>query len=385
MKRSYPVTSKRRELNRNKNYSNLKLVMDASIHIGSIDTELSKSGSHDVKDILKKSLKSPGVLALSAVTVLFLIVVTMEFGLGLGVKSFHLMVDSLHNVLNIIALAFSLVSTVVARVPKGERFTYGYSRLEIIAAFANCCFLIFLSLFLVFRGIHNSLESLNEEGGHNHDASSQRFDLLILFNAIRFVVNAVGIFALYKFSSLYPNLNQTFLTKLWNKFNVIKNKKDDQNTADSFSRQISSHHVNFHSVYIHFVIGLLVNGTFICIHCIEFLHETNFEILFAIIQLIYTIIKTKPIFFLTTDILLQALPQSHESEIDRLLMDLNRIKGLSKVNSSRYWALGPNHHVIHLDLTLDEQICKAYVEEEAQRILQGYFAEILIHSTFLAK
>jgi len=359
--------------------------MDTSLHIGKIDQEFSKSKPHGFKEILQKSVYSEGVLPLGAVTILFSVVVIMEFGVGLGVKSFHLMVDSLHNVLNIIALSFSLISTTVAQLPKGDRFTYGFSRLEIIASFANCCFLIFLSLFLVFRGLHNSLESLNEEGGHNHDSGAQRFDLLLLFNGVRFIVNAVGILALYKFSSLFPNQNQTVLTRLWNKFNKINHKKDDKNSPSSSSRQVSSHHVNFHSVYIHFVIGLIVSGTFVGIHCIEFLHEANFEILFAIAQLIYTIIKTKPIFLLTTDILLQALPQSHESEVERLLRDVNNIKGLSKVNSSRYWALSPNHHVIHLDLTLDDPASRTQVEEGARHVLQDYFTDILIHSTFAKK
>ena len=361
--------------------------MDINIQIKpSLASFSAKHKPFDLNLLLRSSLQSNGVPYLICLLILFLVSIIVEFGIGLTMKNFHLMVDSLHNFLNVLALAFSLVATVLSKMPNNQRFTYGYSRLEIIASFANCCFLVFLSLFLVFRGIHDVLESLNE-GGHNHESSPQQYDFLLTFNGIRLIINLLGCFSFCRFSSINSSQISSSPIGLFERwysiFNTKKYKKYEdisQTSVESFSHKGlgGSHHINFHSVYVHFLIGVFVTGTYISIHSIELLHETNFEVLFAICLLVYTIRKTKPIFTLATDILLQALPSSHEDKIEELLETISSIEGVKSVNSARYWALSPNYLIICLDLTLNTMLFKPQVENQTKEILQEYFTEILI-------
>jgi len=280
------------------------------------------------------------------------------------------MVDSLHNILNVIALAFSLVSTIIARMPKNQRFTYGYSRLEIISSFTNCCFLVFLSLFLVFRSIHDLLEALDEEGEHDHSKGFQRFDLLELFNLIRFCIHLVGIGATRGFSKQPSRKN----------FKEISQKNKEKKKDDDFIDN-DSHYVNFYTVYLHFIIGLYTTGAFVCLHYFEFLHKMNIEFFFMVALFVFTILKTKSVFLLATDIMLQGLPQPYDQEIGKLLEQITNIKGVLHISEVRYWSLDPTHMIIYLNMKITSQQKKSQIENEARSILKNNFSDILIEAS----
>lgn len=78
------------------------------------------------------------------------------------------MADALHNILNIVGLSFSLYAIVMSKAKATQRYTFGFSRLEVIAGFTNCCFLIFVAIFLFFRSIHTGLEHSDDDPKHSH-------------------------------------------------------------------------------------------------------------------------------------------------------------------------------------------------------------------------
>jgi len=351
-------------------------------------------------DIFPNKLKSINLKALSQqasqthgvpykvslfIVILFSVTVILEFLLGFGLRNFSLIVDSLHNILNLIALSFSLISTALSLLPENKRFTYGYSRLEMTAAFTNCCFLLFLSLFLALRGIHDLVESL-EGKSHNHLSEENKSDLLIVFNILRLIINLFGCLVFREFSLLYPenaSKSNEILKKVYKMLKLRNSNNQYAYQESSPHRPIqtncgpSSHYVNFHSIYIHFMVGLVITGTFASIYYIE--SFSKFKIILAFGLLVYTIIKTKPVLTLSSNILLQALPSSHEHEIDQLLDETSKIEGIIQMNETRYWALSPNNLIIYLDLTLESHLLKSQVELQANEILQGYFNEILIN------
>jgi len=335
---------------------------------------LSAFKTNDTKSFLLQTLQTKDTLHLLAIIFLLFSVITLEFSIGLFLGGFHLMVDGLHNILNVIALGFSLIATIIARMPKNQRFTYGYSRLEIISSFTNCCFLVFLSLFLVFRSVHDLLEALNEEGEHDHSTGFQRFDLLVVFNMGRFCIHLLGIKATREFSkqpskrNLQPEPKNTQVTK----------KDDDaikRNPCDG------SHYVNFYTVYLHFIIGLYTTGTFVCLHYFEFLHQMNIEFFFMVGLLVYTVLKTKDIFVLATDIMLQGIPQHYDRNIEKLLEQVKSLEGVEHISEVRYWSLNPDHLVIYLHIKIMSPNKKPRIEKEVKDILKNDFSEILIDIT----
>ena len=64
-----------------------------------------------------------------------------------------LLSDSLHNLSDTAAIALSYFANKVAQRPKNPRKTYGYKRIEILAAFINSAILLAISVFLIIEAI----------------------------------------------------------------------------------------------------------------------------------------------------------------------------------------------------------------------------------------
>jgi cobalt-zinc-cadmium efflux system protein len=68
-------------------------------------------------------------------------------------NSLALVADAGHMLTDVVAMALTLVAAWFAERPATERKTYGYYRLEILAAFANGIFLVVLSVLVIFEAI----------------------------------------------------------------------------------------------------------------------------------------------------------------------------------------------------------------------------------------
>lgn len=69
-----------------------------------------------------------------------------------------LIADSFHNAFHCIGLTISLVGMLYGEHPPSFAFSYGYDRHEVLAAFSNALFLIFLCLFVMFGALHRLFE-----------------------------------------------------------------------------------------------------------------------------------------------------------------------------------------------------------------------------------
>ncbi len=85
------------------------------------------------------------------IVVVFLAV---EIAGGLLSGSLALLADAGHMVSDAAALAMSLVALRIANRPADSKRSYGYKRLEVLAAFVNGCVLIAISLWIAIEAIH---------------------------------------------------------------------------------------------------------------------------------------------------------------------------------------------------------------------------------------
>ena len=74
-------------------------------------------------------------------------IVTFELIFGLMIQSMALISDAVHNLSDIAVMGLSYGAEKVARRPADESKTYGYRKIEFIAAFVNC---IVLSVVIAF-------------------------------------------------------------------------------------------------------------------------------------------------------------------------------------------------------------------------------------------
>merc|ERR1719421_1640187 len=70
------------------------------------------------------------------------------------------MIDGLHAIFHVLSFG---VSFLAMRLVTGEAaprpFSYGYDRVEVLAAFTNGCFLLFVVVFLAVHVVHGSFGS----------------------------------------------------------------------------------------------------------------------------------------------------------------------------------------------------------------------------------
>jgi cobalt-zinc-cadmium efflux system protein len=88
-----------------------------------------------------------------------------EIAAGLAASSLALLADAGHLLTDAAALGFALFASAMAARPAAGRWTYGYSRLEILAAQANGITLGLLALWVVWSAIHRLIDPRDVRGG----------------------------------------------------------------------------------------------------------------------------------------------------------------------------------------------------------------------------
>ena len=68
-------------------------------------------------------------------------------------NSLALLGDFIPYVSDVIALGFSLIALIFSSKKPNKKYTFGYVRLEIIAAFINGLMLLGISIYLIFEGL----------------------------------------------------------------------------------------------------------------------------------------------------------------------------------------------------------------------------------------
>ena len=72
---------------------------------------------------------------------------------GIFSGSLALIADALHNFSDMASLVIAFAARKIARRPADERMTFGYGRVEIVAALINYTTLIVIGLYLVYEAV----------------------------------------------------------------------------------------------------------------------------------------------------------------------------------------------------------------------------------------
>jgi cobalt-zinc-cadmium efflux system protein len=100
-------------------------------------------------------------------TALLLVVLLMAAEIAAGVigHSLALLADAGHLLTDAAALVFALVASAMAARPAAGRWTFGYSRLEILAAQTNGITLGLIALWVVWSAVHRLVDPQDVRGG----------------------------------------------------------------------------------------------------------------------------------------------------------------------------------------------------------------------------
>lgn len=258
------------------------------------------------------------------------LVMLAEFLGGWISGSLALLSDAGHMLTDVLAIALSLLAMRFALQPATEKKTYGFFRLEILAALINGITLILLSGYIFYEAYQRFLQPAQIKSG-----------LMIIVAVIGLLANLAGFFIL---------------------------------------KSSSKHSLNVRGAFLH-IIGDLLSSVAVVIggFLIKF---TGFYLIDPILSIVIGLVILKGAYDLvkeSVEILLEATPVGIEGrEVETAL---RTIDGVRTVHHLHIWSLSSGIHALSAHVQIDDQMTSQSdaLLEEIQELLEHKFG--ILHTT----
>jgi cobalt-zinc-cadmium efflux system protein len=232
------------------------------------------------------------------------VVMVAEIVGGLLSNSLALLGDAGHMLVDALALSISLIAIWIARRPADTAKTYGYHRVEIMAALTNGVILVLVAVFIFYRAYQRLLEPAEIDAA-----------LMMVIAAIGLVANLVGMLLLRGARHTSINIKAAF-------WHILGD------TISSF--------------------GVIVGGIIIAI--------TDWRIVDPIIAIVIgTIILWGAVRLVreSSDILLEAVPGHIQmEEVGQVMMN---IPGVRDVHDMHIWTITSGIYALSAHVLIDDQ------------------------------
>lgn len=255
------------------------------------------------------------------VTALNVLITIVEIIGGIMANSLALLSDALHNLSDTIAILLAYIAQKVSRRESNEYKTFGYKRIEILAAFFNAMLLIGISVFLVFEAIKRF-----------SDPEPIKGLLMFIVASAGLIFNLLAVLILKKHSGSSLNIRSAYLHLL----------------GDTLSS-----------------VAVIIGGILI-----YFFEIIWIDPLITILISIYIIKETWGIFKQSADILMQATPRG--IDVHSIIEDLENLEGIDNIHHVHIWGLSDNdfHFECHAELDRDLSVSEtSQIKVQIEKIL----------------
>ncbi|KAL7138608.1 hypothetical protein ABFS83_10G175100 [Erythranthe nasuta] len=249
---------------------------------------------------------------------------TAELFIGLFSGRIGLVSDAFHLTFGCGLLSFSLFAMAASGQRPDRTYTYGYKRLEVLSAFTNALFLLFMSFSLAVEALHAFIQ---DESEHKH--------YLIVSAVTNLLVNLIGIW----FFRNYARVNLAY------------RKAED---------------MNYHSVCLHVIADSIRSAGLILASWILSLGVKNAEVLCLGLVSFTVFMIVMPLFKASGGVLLQMAPPSvPSSALSKCRRQVSSREDVEEVSQARFWEVVPGHVVGSISLQvksgMDDQPILQYV------------------------
>ncbi len=277
----------------------------------------SSHGHHHGHDIKEKNLLVASFLNL--------IITVAEIVGGLISNSLALLSDAFHNLGDTFAVVLAYIANKIGKKSATEKKTFGYKRIEILAALLNAVVLIVITVFLFIEAYHRILSPEPVKG------------------LIMFIVATVGLFA--------------------NLAAVVLLKKD------------SDHNLNVRAAYLH-LLGDTISSVAVIIGAvlIYFFHIYWIDPLVTFLVGIYILKEAFVVLKEAVDILMQSTPST--IDIHEVVKEIEKVKEINNIHHIHAWKLDDQqiHFECHADLDNDLPLSQAdRIRLEIEKLLLNKF------------
>ncbi len=266
------------------------------------------------------------LIALS-ITILMMIVEVVG---GLLSNSLALLSDAGHMFTDNLALLLSFFAMKFATRPATEKKTFGFYRLEILAALLNGIVLVLISIYIMYQAYLRMIHPQPVEG-----------QLMLIVAIIGLVANVAGAFILFKHSHASLNIRGAYL-------HIV---------GDALSS-----------------IGVVIGGIII-IYAGWYLIDPILSIVISMIIIYgsWSLVRE------SVNILLESVP-SH-IDIDTVTAELEQVKGVREAYHIHIWAITSGVYSMSAHVLIDDQLisgCRNIIDE-IRELLSKKFK--ILHST----
>jgi cobalt-zinc-cadmium efflux system protein len=122
---------------------------------------------------------------------------------GILAGSLALIADAIHNLSDAISLVIAFAARKIARRPADDRMTFGYVRVEVVAALINYTTLIVIGLYLVYEAVFRFIEPTQVDGW-----------LTVIIAAVALVIDLATAALTWRLSKESINIRAAFLHNL---------------------------------------------------------------------------------------------------------------------------------------------------------------------------
>ena len=301
------------------------------IHSSSHDHDHDHNHDHDHAHGHEKIRTSAGgqrdlLIALS-ITVLMMIAEVVG---GLLSNSLALLSDAGHMFTDNLALLLSFFAMKFATMPATEKKTFGFYRLEILAALLNGIVLVLISIYIMYQAYLRMIHPQPVEG-----------QLMLIVAIIGLVANVAGAFFLFKHSHASLNIRGAYL-------HIV---------GDALSS-----------------VGVVIGGIII-IYFGWYLIDPILSIIISMIIIYgsWSLVKE------SVNILLESVP-SH-LDIDTVTAEIAQVKGVREAYHIHIWAITSGVYSMSAHVLIDDQLvsgCRNIIDEIRELLLNKFN---ILHST----
>lgn len=259
---------------------------------------------------------------------------TAELFIGLLSGRVGLVSDAFHLTFGCGLLTFSLFAMAASRKKSDRLYTYGYKRLEVLSAFTNALFLLFMSFSLAVEALHAFIQ---DESEHKH--------YLIVSAVTNLLVNLIGVWFFRNYARI----------------NLVYRKAED---------------MNYHSVCLHVLADSIRSAGLILASWLLTLGVKNAEVLCLGLVSVTVFMLVMPLFRATGGVLLQMAPPSiPSSALSKCWRQVMSREDVSEVSQARFWELVPGRVVGSLTL----QVKKGMDERPILQYVHGLYHDLGVH------
>ncbi|KAI9481177.1 MAG: Metallo-dependent phosphatase-like protein [Benjaminiella poitrasii] len=225
----------------------------------------------------------------------------VQLAYGVWTNSLGLISDAVHMFFDCLALGVGLFASVMSQWPSDSEYSYGYSRIETVAAYFNGIFLVLISISIVTEAIQRLI-----------DPPHMNTHRLLFVSFIGLVVNLIGIFAF--------------------------------NHGHSHAGHDHHHHHDGHSanmkgsVFLHIMADTLGSvGVIASTILIKWFGWTGFDSIASIFIAVLITASVIPLIKQSSAIMMLELDDETVATIEGTLEEVRRLEGVVGIMKPRFW------------------------------------------------